>query len=71
MEKKDSTSEIQMDQTGTQGNQGPGMDGTSKGGRKRGRRTLNETIQAVGEILVNLGRFIPLSEVFQQPSNKL
>lgn len=56
-----------MEQTGSQGNQSMGMDGTGKGGRKRGRRTLNETIKAVGEILVNSGRMIPLSKVFQQP----
>jgi len=70
-EKKGNTLENQMDQTGTQGNQSLGMDSTGKGGRKRGRRTLNETIQAVGEILVNSGRVIPQSEVFQQPSKKL
>lgn len=70
-EKKGSTSEIQMDQTGSQGNKSLGMEGTGKGGRKRGRRTLNETIQAVGEILVNSRRVIPLSKVFQKPSKKL
>lgn len=35
-EKKRSTSKIQMDQTGMQVNQGLGVDGTSKGGRRRG-----------------------------------
>lgn len=44
------------------------MDGNGKGGKNRGRQTINETIQAVGETLVNSGRVIPLSEVFQQPS---
>lgn len=56
------------DQAGSQGTQNLGMDGSGKGGRKRGRRTINETIQAVGETIVNSGRVIPLSKVFQQPS---
>jgi len=60
--------EIGADQVGTQETQNLGMDGNGKGGRKRGRRTINKTIQAVGETLVNSGRVIPLSEVFQQPS---
>lgn len=64
-EKKGSTLENQKYQTGAQGNHSLGMDSTAKWGRKRGRRTLNETIQAVGEILVNSGRVIPLSDVFQ------
>ena len=67
-EKKGSTPEIGIDQTGSQGNQNLGMDSICKGGRKRGRRTINGTIQAVGETLVNSSRVIPLSEVFQQPS---
>jgi len=66
-EKKGNTLENQIGQIGAQANHSLGMDSTGKGGRKRGRRTLNETIQVVGEILVNLGRVIPLSDVFQQP----
>lgn len=69
-EKKGIVVDNQAEQTKTQGTQSMGMDSTGKGGRKRGRRTLNETIQAVGEILVNSGRVIPLSEVFQQPPKK-
>jgi len=70
-EKKGITEANQIEYTGSQGAQSLGMDSTGKGGRKQGRRTLNETIQAIGEILVNSGRVIPLSEVFQQPSKKL
>lgn len=44
-----------------------GMSSIGKGGKKRGRRTMSETIQEVGEMLVNSGRVIPLSEVFQSP----
>jgi len=40
---------------------------TRKRGKKRGRRTMNESIQMVGESMVNSGRVIPLSEVFHQP----
>ena len=46
----------------------PIIDG--KTGRKKGRRTLTESIQAVGETLVNSGRVIPLSEVFLQTPRK-
>ena len=41
-----------------------GMSSICKGGKKMGRRTMSETIQEVGEMLVNSGRVIPLSEVF-------
>lgn len=47
------------------------MTSIGKGGRKRGRRTMSETIQEVGEMLVNSGRVIPLSEVFQTPPKVL
>jgi len=67
-EKKGGTSESRTNQTGAQETQSLGMDGTGKGGRKRGRCTISETLQTLGEILVNSGRVIPLSEVFQQPS---
>lgn len=70
-EKKGTTLANQLDHMGMQGTQSLGMDNSGKGGRKQGRRTMNETIQVVGEILVNSGRVIPLSEVFQQPSKKL
>jgi len=55
-----------MEQTGTQETQSIGMGSSGKGSRKRGRRSMSETIQVVGETLVNSGRVIPLSEVFQQ-----
>ena len=48
-----------------------GVGSTGKGGKKRGRRTMSETIQEVGEMLVNSGRVIPLSEVFQSPPKLL
>jgi len=48
---------IQWQDTVTQG----------KGGKKWGRRTMNESIEMVGEMLVNYGRVVRLSEVFQQP----
>jgi len=56
---------------GEQENSSMGMDCTGKSSRKRGRKTMNETIQSVGEILVNSGKVIPLSEVFYQPSKSL
>lgn len=54
-----------------QGNQNMGMSNSGKGGRKRGRRLMIETIQEVGEMLVNSGRVIPLSEAFQLPPKLL
>ena len=57
----------QPKQLGTQGGQSMEVGNTRKAGRKRGRRPMSETIQIVGEMLVNLGRVIPLLEVFQQP----
>jgi len=47
-----------------QGNGDKGMGSSGKNSRKRGRKTLSETIQTVGEILINSGKVIPLSEVF-------
>lgn len=41
-----------------------GMDSSGKNIRKRGCKTMSETIQTVGEELVNSGKVIPLSEVF-------
>jgi len=55
-----------LEQIRMQGEQNLGMGNSGKGGRKRGRRTMSKTIQEVGEMLVNSGRVIPLSEVFQQ-----
>eukprot|EP00253_Pinus_taeda_P009203 PITA_09203 len=45
-----------------QGNGQMGMDGSGKNSRKRGRKPMNETIQTVGETLINSGKVIPLSE---------
>jgi len=70
-EKKGKTLEDQTGITGVKESSIMGMDNTGKGSRKRGRKTMNETIQTVGEILVNSGKVIPLSEVFHQPSKKL
>jgi len=70
-EKKGESQENRSDQVGNQENQNMEVDGNGKGGRKKGRRTLSELIQTVGEMLVNSGRVIPLSEVFQQTSRKL
>lgn len=53
---------------GEQGKEQLGIGGSSKSSRKRGRKTMNETIQTVGEILINSGKVIPLSEVFSYPS---
>lgn len=47
-----------------QGNGQTGMDGSGKNSRKRGRKPMSETIQTVGETLINSGKVIPLSEVF-------
>ena len=47
-----------------QGNEDKGMANSGKNSRKRGRKPMSETIQTVGEILINLGKVIPLSEVF-------
>jgi len=61
----------QLEQLGVQGTQNIGLGSIGKGGRKRGRCLMRETIQVVGEMLVNLGGVIPLLEVFQQPSKLL
>eukprot|EP00253_Pinus_taeda_P004070 PITA_04070 len=45
-----------------QGNGQTGMDGSGKNSRKRGRKPMSETIQTVGETLINSGKVIPLSE---------
>ena len=37
-----------------------------KGTKKRGRRTLQESIQLVGKFLINIGKIILLTTVFQQ-----
>eukprot|EP00253_Pinus_taeda_P012662 PITA_12662 len=49
-----------LEQTELQGAQNSGMGSSGKGGRKRGKRSMSKTIQEVGEMLVNLGRVIPL-----------
>lgn len=56
----------QPKQLGAQANQGQEMGTQGKGGEKRGRKSLNESIQMVGELLVNSRRVVPLSEVFHQ-----
>ena len=61
MENQDAT-------TGEQGKEQLGIGGSGKSSRKRGRKRLNETFQTVGEILINSGKVIPLSEVFSFPS---
>lgn len=38
----------------------------AKGGKKRGVRNLQETIQIMGEMLANMVRVVPLSMVYQQ-----
>lgn len=48
-----------------------GMGGTGKNSRKSGQKTMSETIQIVGETLVNSGKLIPLSEVFFPPPKSL
>lgn len=45
---------------GEKKNNSMGGDNVSKSSRKRGRKTLNETIQMVGEFLVNSRKVIPL-----------
>jgi len=66
-EKKGITEDRRVGKMEMQETQNLGMSSTSKGGR----RTLSETIQEVGEMLVNSGRVIPLSEVFQTPPKLL
>lgn len=61
----------QPKQLGAQRTQSIRMDNASKGGRKTSRHPMSETIQVVGEMLVNSGRVIPLSKVFQQPPKLL
>eukprot|EP00253_Pinus_taeda_P004365 PITA_04365 len=39
-----------------------GLGSSGKNSRKRGRKPMSETIQTVGEILINSGKVIPLSE---------
>ena len=48
-----------------------GIGGSGKNSKKRGRKTMSETIQTVGETLINSGKVIPLSEVFLPPPKSL
>eukprot|EP00253_Pinus_taeda_P008691 PITA_08691 len=61
-EKKGQNAEKQMMTGPDQGTGQTGMDGSGKSSRKRGRKPLIETIQTVGETLINSGKVIPLSE---------
>jgi len=70
-EKKGMAEERRDFEMTTQETQNSGMSSIGKGGKKRGRRIMSETIQEVGEMLVNSGRVIPLSEVFQTPPKLL
>ncbi len=66
---KEKTGEViinQPKQLGSQGGQSTDVGTIGKRGRKRGRRPMSETIQMVGEMLINTGRVVPLVEVFQQ-----
>lgn len=63
MENQDAT-------VGEQGKELTGIGGSGKSSKKRGRKTLNETIHIVGEILINSRKVIPLPEVFSFPSKK-
>jgi len=67
-EKKEALIANPMEQAGFQETQNIGMGNSGKGNRKRGRRPMSEKIQVVGETLVNSGRAIPLSKVYQQHS---
>lgn len=52
---------------GSQGDQNTETGTIGKSGRKIGRRPMSETIQMVGVMMVNSGKVMPLSEIFQQP----
>ena len=69
--KKRLTEEKENQQPENQEMQSIGAGSIGKGGKKRGRRTMGEMIQEVGEMLVNSGRVIPPSEVFQFPPKLL
>jgi len=69
--KKGENMEKQETIIGEQESSHMGIGCTGKTSRKRGRKMMSETIQTVGEILVNSGKVIPLSEVFFQPSKSL
>ena len=70
-EKKGENMDKQITIGNEQGNGQMGMDGSGKNSRKRGRKTMSETIQAMGETLINSGKVIPLSEVFFHSSKSL
>jgi len=70
-EKKGKSIDKQETIVGEQESSQIGIGGTGKSSRKRGRKTMSETIQTVGETLINSGKVIPLSEVFFQPSKSL
>eukprot|EP00253_Pinus_taeda_P002372 PITA_02372 len=63
-EKKGENLDKQIMKRNEQGNGQTGMEGSGKNSRKRGRKPMSETIQTVGETLINSGKLIPLSEVF-------
>eukprot|EP00253_Pinus_taeda_P004972 PITA_04972 len=61
-EKKGESKDKQLIIASEQENDQMGMDVSGKNSRKRGRKTLSEAIQTVGETLINSGKVIPLSE---------
>ena len=69
--KKRLTEEKENQQPENQETQSIGAGSIGKGGKKRVRKIMGEMIQEVGEMLVNSGRVIPLSEVFQSPPKLL
>lgn len=54
------------EQLGTQHDNSQEHQNKGKGGKNRGQKNLQESIQVMGEMLVNIGRVVPLSAVFQQ-----
>ena len=55
---------LQLSQQGTKPSQEPPQ--KVKSGKKRGRKTPQESIQLVGEMLVNSGHIVPISTMFQK-----
>jgi len=71
-EKQDQGNTGMNEQLGIQPKSNHDQQSKAKGGKKGGRRNLQESIQVMGEMLVNMGRVVPLSAVFHQtiPTNQ-
>ena len=65
------TTTDQLKHLGSQASQVLEQSPQGKGGKKQGRKSLSESIQMVGEMLVNSGSLVSLSMIFHQLNKPL